>query len=70
MMVDAFISAAMTGLFGDPLIEFQPGAQLELPDGLRAKVTSLISIESPAVWSAASERAREPYHQLEGQGDR
>jgi hypothetical protein len=43
--VDVFIPAAAIGLFGNPLIEFQPGAQLELADGRRAKVTGLLRIE-------------------------
>jgi hypothetical protein len=49
MTVDVFIPAAATGLFGNPLIEFQPGAQLDLPDGRRAKVTAFLRIEPSGV---------------------
>jgi hypothetical protein len=49
MTVDVFIPAATTGLYGNPLIVFQPGAQLDLPDGRRAKVTGILRIEPSGV---------------------
>ena len=49
MTVDVFIPAATTGLFGNPLVEFHPGAPLDLPDGRRAKVTAILRIEPSGV---------------------
>jgi hypothetical protein len=49
MTVDVFIPSAEAGLFGNPFMEFQPGAQLVLPDGRRASVTELLSIEPSGV---------------------
>jgi hypothetical protein len=49
MTVDVFIPAATIGLFGNPLIVFQPGAPLDLPDGRRARVTGILRIESSGV---------------------
>jgi hypothetical protein len=49
MTVDVFIPAAATGLFGNPLIEFQPGAQLDLPGGRRGEVTRILRIEPSGV---------------------
>jgi hypothetical protein len=49
MTVDVFIPAATIGLFGNPLIVFQSGALLDLPDGRRARVTGIQRIEPSGV---------------------
>jgi hypothetical protein len=45
VMVDVFIPASTTGLFGNPVIALQPGTQLDLPGRRQAKVTELVRVE-------------------------
>ena len=45
-MVDMFVAAGTVGLSGNPLVDFRQGAAVDLPDGRRARVVSVLSMKT------------------------
>jgi hypothetical protein len=46
MLVDIVVPAGAVGSYGDPPVDFRQGAVVDLPDGRRARVVSVLSIKT------------------------
>jgi hypothetical protein len=46
MLVEMFVPTGAVGLSGDPLVDFHQGAVVDLPDGRRARVVSVLSMKT------------------------